>query len=282
MSIEIIPLGAGREVGRSCVIVRMAGKSIMFDCGMHMGYEDHRRFPDFGHIAQTDDYTPHFDCVLITHFHLDHCGALPYFTEMKGYNGPIIMSGPTRAIAPLMLEDFRKVCVEYKGESNFFTSEMIKECCSKITTIEVHQTISIGDINITAYYAGHVLGAVMFHVECRGYSVVYTGDYNMAGDRHLRGAWIEKLDPHVVITESTYATKYRELKMRREKMFLKKVVQTIERGGKVLIPVFALGRAQELCILLDTYWHRTHIEVPVHFAGALTEKANLFYKTYIN
>ena len=115
MSIEIIPLGAGKEVGRSCIIVKMAGKTIMFDCGVHMGYEDERRFPYFNHIAETNDYTPYIDVILITHFHLDHCGALPYFTEMKGYNGPVFMSAPSRAIIPLMLEDFRKVCVEHKG-----------------------------------------------------------------------------------------------------------------------------------------------------------------------
>ena len=282
MSIEIIPLGAGKEVGRSCVLVKMAGKTIMFDCGVHMGYDDERRYPYFSYIADTNDFTPHIDAVLITHFHLDHCGALPYFTEMKGYNGPVIMSAPARAIIPLMLDDFRKVCVEHKGETNFYTSEMVKECCSKVRTIELHQTLTIGDINIRAYYAGHVLGAVMFYVECKGHSVVYTGDYNVVGDRHLRSAWIERLDPNVIISESTYATKFRELKMRREKVFLKKVMQTIDRGGKVLIPVFALGRAQELCILLDTYWQRAQLDCALHFAGTLTEKANQLYKTFIN
>lgn len=282
MSIEIMPLGAGREVGRSCIIVRMSGKTIMFDCGVHMGYDDNRRYPDFSLLGQVSDYTPIVDCVLITHFHLDHCGALPHFTEMKGYHGPILMSAPTRAILPLMLEDFRKVAVEHKGDSSFVNLDMIKECVGKVTTIDLHQTLTVaGNIKVTAYYAGHVLGAVMFHVECEGLSVVYTGDYNMVGDRHLKAAWIDRLKPHVVISESTYGTKFRELKMKREKLFLKKVNETIERGGKVLVPVFALGRAQELCILLDTYWERTGIEVPVHFAGTLTEKANHFYKTFI-
>jgi integrator complex subunit 11 len=282
MSIEIIPLGAGKEVGRSCVLVKMAGKTIMFDCGVHMGYDDERRYPYFGYLGDLKDYTEAIDVVLVTHFHLDHCGALPYFTEIKGYSGPVLMSAPARAIIPLMLEDFRKVCVEHKGETNFYTQAMIKECCNKVRTIELHQTLTIGDINIRAYYAGHVLGAVMFYVECRGHSVVYTGDYNVVGDRHLRSAWIERLDPHVIISESTYATKFRELKMRREKVFLKKVIQTIDRGGKVLIPVFALGRAQELCILLDTYWQRAQLDCALHFAGTLTEKANQLYKTFIN
>lgn len=81
------------------------------------------------------DLTHVIDCVLITHFHLDHCGALPYFTEAVGYSGPIIATPPTKAIIPLMLEDFRKVTVAQKKEDNVFNSEMIKNSISKISTI---------------------------------------------------------------------------------------------------------------------------------------------------
>lgn len=274
---EVTCLGAGCDVGRSCVVVKIGRCTLMFDCGVHMGYDDQRRWPDFSTLGDTQ-----VDCLFITHFHLDHCGALPYYSEQFGYTGPIVMSAPTRAIAPLMLEDFRKVMVEHRGETEFFTVEQIKNCMNRVTTIDLHQTLLINDIKVTAYYAGHVLGAVMFHVEVGGRTVLYTGDYNMVGDRHLRAAWVPKLKPQIVITESTYATKYRELKMKREKAFLKKVRATIERGGKVLVPVFALGRAQELCLLLDTYWERANIDVPIHFAGGLSERANHFYKTYID
>ena len=81
------------------------------------------------------DLTHVIDVVLITHFHLDHCGALPYFTEAVGYSGPIIATPPTKAIIPLMLEDFRKVTVAQKKEDNCFNSDMIKNCISKISTI---------------------------------------------------------------------------------------------------------------------------------------------------
>ena len=63
--------------------------------------------------------------------HLDHCGALPYFTEMCGYAGPVIMSHPTKAICPILLEDYRKITIEKTGETNFFTSQMIKDCLKK-------------------------------------------------------------------------------------------------------------------------------------------------------
>jgi integrator complex subunit 11 len=88
-----------------------------------------------------------------------------------------------------------------------------------------------------------VLGAAMFYIECNGESLVYTGDYNMSADRHLGAAWINKLRPDVVLTETTYATTIRDSKRSREREFLKQVHSVLEKGGKVLIPVFALGRA---------------------------------------
>lgn len=256
----------------------------MLDCGMHMGYNDERRFPDFSYITdeEGDRLTDHLDCVIISHFHLDHCGALPYMSEMVGYDGPIYMTHPTKAICPILLEDYRKITVERKGEENFFTSEMIKNCMKKVVVVNLHETKQVDEeLEIKAYYAGHVLGAAMFHIKVGQQSVVYTGDYNMTPDRHLGAAWIDKCRPDLLITESTYATTIRDSKRCRERDFLKKVHDCVEKGGKVLIPVFALGRAQELCILLESYWDRMNIKVPIYFSLGLTEKANHYYKLFI-
>uniref|UniRef100_A0A672NT75 Integrator complex subunit 11 n=1 Tax=Sinocyclocheilus grahami TaxID=75366 RepID=A0A672NT75_SINGR len=137
------------------------------------------------------------------------------------------------------------------------------------------------ELEIKAYYAGHVLGAAMFQIKVGSESVVYTGDYNMTPDRHLGAAWIDKCRPDLLISESTYATTIRDSKRCRERDFLKKVHETVERGGKVLIPVFALGRAQELCILLETFWERMNLKAPIYFSTGLTEKANHYYKLFI-
>eukprot|EP01130_Rhizamoeba_saxonica_P008372 TRINITY_DN3380_c0_g1_i2.p1 TRINITY_DN3380_c0_g1~~TRINITY_DN3380_c0_g1_i2.p1 ORF type:complete len:580 (-),score=103.89 TRINITY_DN3380_c0_g1_i2:116-1855(-) len=257
----------------------------MFDCGMHMGYHDERRFPNFGFISHSGKFDEVIDCVIVTHFHLDHSGALPFFTEMCGYNGPIYMTHPTKAIVPILLEDYRKITVERKGETNFFTSQMIKDCMKKVIPINLHQTIWVDDeLEIKAYYAGHVLGAAMFYARVKNtYSVLYTGDYNMTPDRHLGSARVEdKIRPDILITETTYATTIRDSKRMREGNFLKRIHSCVERGGKVLIPVFALGRAQELCILIETYWERMGLEVPIYFSAGMTEKANMYYKLFIN
>ncbi|XP_065559430.1 integrator complex subunit 11-like isoform X1 [Artemia franciscana] len=280
--IHVTPLGAGQDVGRSCILASIGSKNIMLDCGMHMGYNDERRFPDFSYIVD-GNLTDHIDCVIISHFHLDHCGALPFMTEMVGYNGPIYMTHPTKAIAPILLEDMRKVAVERKGETNFFTSAMIKDCMKKVIAVNLHQVVQVdNEIEIKAYYAGHVLGGAMFHIKVGTQSLVYTGDYNMTPDRHLGAAWIDRCRPDLLISESTYATTIRDSKRCRERDFLKKVHECVNNGGKVLIPVFALGRAQELCILLETYWERMDLKVPIYFAAGLTEKANSYYKMFIS
>ncbi|XP_059944752.1 integrator complex subunit 11 isoform X2 [Mesoplodon densirostris] len=317
--IRVTPLGAGQDVGRSCILVSIAGKNVMLDCGMHMGFSDDRRFPDFSYITRSGRLTDFLDCVIISHFHLDHCGALPYFSEMVGYDGPIYMTQPTQAICPILLEDYRKIAVDKKvveitkhtrdntalrylellplswttqepqSTSNAFTPPLahwlVFPCIvipSACGTPGTSPPMPVDDeLEIKAYYAGHVLGAAMFQIKVGAESVVYTGDYNMTPDRHLGAAWIDKCRPNLLITESTYATTIRDSKRCRERDFLKKVHETVERGGKVLIPVFALGRAQELCILLETFWERMDLKAPIYFSTGLTEKANHYYKLFI-
>ncbi|KAJ1794117.1 Integrator complex subunit 11, partial [Coemansia sp. RSA 2399] len=201
----------------------------------------------------------------------------------RGYHGPIYMTPPTKAICPILLEDYRKITVERKGETGFFTSQHIKDCMKKVVPLHLHETVWVDDeLELRAYYAGHVLGAAMVYARCGSESVVYTGDYNMTPDRHLGAAWIDKVRPDVLITETTYGTTIRDSKRARERDFLEKVHSCVARGGKVLIPCFALGRAQELCILIETYWERMGLTVPVYFSAGLTEKANRYYKLFIN
>ncbi|KAL2642927.1 hypothetical protein R1flu_010514 [Riccia fluitans] len=283
MLIKCVPLGAGQDVGKSCVIVTIGGKNIMFDCGMHMGYQDDRRYPKFSFVSKTGNYTQAISCVIVTLFHLDHIGALPYFTEVCGYEGPIYMTYPTKALAPLMLEDYRRVLVDKKGENELFSAAQIQQCMKRVTAVDLKQTVQVdNDIDIRAYYAGHVLGAAMFYVKVGDDSCVYTGDYNMTPDRHLGAAQIDALQPDLLITESTYATTVRDSKRAREREFLKKVHNCVAGGGKVLIPVFALGRAQELCILLDEYWERMNLKYPIYFSAGLTMQANVYYKLLIS
>ncbi|PIO62029.1 metallo-beta-lactamase domain protein, partial [Teladorsagia circumcincta] len=280
----IVPLGAGQDVGRSCILVTIGGKNVMLDCGMHMGYQDERRFPDFSYIGGGGKLNDYLTCVIISHFHLDHCGSLPHMSEIVGFDGPIYMTYPTKAIAPVLLEDYRKVQTEFRGDTNFFTSANIKACMKKVIAVDLHETVQVdSELSIRAFYAGHVLGAAMFEIRVGHQSILYTGDYNMTPDRHLGAARVlPGLRPDCLISESTYATTIRDSKRARERDFLRKVHDRVMAGGKVLIPVFALGRAQELCILLESYWERMDLKIPIYFSQGLAERANQYYRLFIN
>lgn len=280
---NVLTLGAGQEVGRSCVIVNIKNRSIMFDCGMHMGYSDLRKFPDFNSLSKTGNFDKIIDCVLISHFHLDHCGALPYFTEVLGYNGPIYMTYPTKAVLPILLEDCQKILAMRSRDQEIYSADDIKKCMEKIIPINMNETIEIKNgILITPYYAGHVIGAAMFHVRIGEESVIYTGDYSTTADRHLGPAIIDRIQPDLLITESTYGSIIRDCRKSKECEFLQSIHRCIERGGKALIPIFALGRAQEICLILEAYWDRMGLDFPIYFAGGMTEKANEIYKRFIN
>ncbi|KAH8583895.1 CPSF metallobeta-lactamase [Cryptosporidium sp. chipmunk genotype I] len=303
MAISIIPLGAGQDVGRSCIITKIGSKTVMFDCGMHMGFKDERKYPDFRLISATLDpiiINDYIDLVIISHYHLDHCGALPFFTEKIGYTGPIVMTYPTKSVSSVLLSDCCKIMEQklllqktsidvapsnetiYNNEYGFFTASDVWSCMEKVKAVQLHQTIVVSGIEITPYYAGHVLGASMFHIQVNGESIVYTGDFNMVRDRHLGPALIPKLLPSLLISESTYATYIRPSRRSTERTFCEMVYSCLKRGGKVLIPVFAIGRAQELCILLEIYWRRMQIRFPIFFGGSMTEKANLYYQLFTN
>ncbi|KAK7407693.1 hypothetical protein VNO78_09711 [Psophocarpus tetragonolobus] len=285
MAIETLVLGAGQDIGKSCVVVTINGKRIMFDCGIDTRFFDSptHRYPDFTLISPNRDFNSALSCIIITHFHLDHIGALAYFTEVCGYNGPIYMTYPTKALAPMMLEDNRKVMVDRLGEEELFSADQIAECMKKVIAVNLRQTIQVDeDLQIRAYYAGHVIGAAMFYAKVGDAEMVYTGDYNMTPDRHLGAAQIDRLRLDLLITESTYATTIRDSRYAREREFLKAVHKCVSSGGKVLIPTYALGRAQELCILLEDYWERMKLKVPIYFSAGLTIQANVYHKMLIS
>lgn len=154
-----------------------------------------------------------------------------------------------------------------------------------MTSVDIKERFHVGpgtDFEVRAFYAGHVLGAAMFQVRVGTESVLYTGDYNMTPDRHLGAASADLLlEPDVLITESTYATTLRDSKRARERDFLRNIHQCVAAGGKVLIPVFALGRVQELCILVEAYWERLRLNIPVYFSAGMAETANAYYRTFV-
>ncbi|GAB1611085.1 Hypothetical predicted protein [Argonauta hians] len=274
----IRPLGAGQEVGRSCIMMEFKGKKIMLDCGIHPGLNGFASLP-FLDLVEVEEV----DLLLVSHFHLDHCGALPYFLEKTAFKGSCFMTHATKAIYRWLLSDYVKVS-NIATEDMLYTEKDIESSMDKIETINFHQEKEVNGIKFWCYTAGHVLGAAMFMIEIAGVKVLYTGDFSRQEDRHLMAAEIPSVRPDVVIIESTYGTHIHEKREDREARFTGLVHDIVSRGGRCLIPVFALGRAQELLLILDEYWsnHPELHETPIYYASSLAKKCMSVYQTYIN
>ena len=171
-NLEILPIGAGCEVGRSCIILTFQNKKIMLDCGVHPAFTGTCSLPFFDLID-----TSEIDILLVTHFHLDHCGALPYFLEKTNFKGECYMTFPTRDIYQIILSDYVKVS-HSKSEESLYNEKDLKDSLKKIKPINYHQEIESKGIKFSAFQAGHVLGAAMFLIEISGVKILYTGDYS--------------------------------------------------------------------------------------------------------
>jgi len=279
-TLEFIPLGAGNEVGRSCCLLKFKGKTIMFDCGAHPGYRGDQSLPFFDEVDADS-----IDILLITHFHVDHAAAVPYFLTKTTFKGKVYMTYPTAAICKLVWSDFIKVSgiAEQPGTS-LYTDKDINETINRITCIDYHQQVEIEGVKFWCYNAGHVIGACMFMVQIAGVRLLYTGDYSRQQDRHLMAAEMPSVKVDVLVVESTYGVQQHEPRGSREKRLVDAIVSTLQLGGRVLLPVFAIGRAQELLLLLDEYWRKQpelH-KYPIICLSAMAKKCIVSYQTYIN
>ncbi|XP_023209638.1 cleavage and polyadenylation specificity factor subunit 3 [Centruroides vittatus] len=274
----IRPLGAGQEVGRSCIIMEFKGKKIMLDCGIHPGLSGMDALP-FVDWIEADE----IDLLLISHFHLDHCGALPWFLQKTTFRGRCFMTHATKAIYRWLLADYIKVS-NIGTEQMLYTESDLEASMEKIELVNFHEEKSVNGIKFWCYNAGHVLGAAMFMIEIAGVKVLYTGDFSCQEDRHLPAAEIPTVHPDVLIVESTYGTHIHEKREEREARFTGLVHDIVNRGGRCLIPVFALGRAQELLLILDEYWsnHPELHDIPIYYASSLAKKCMAVYQTYVN
>ena len=271
--LTIMPLGAGQEVGRSCIVVKYRNHTIMLDCGIHPGYMETAGLPYFDAIDPGE-----VDLLLITHFHIDHCAAVPWFLMQTNFKGKCYMTHSTKAIFKILLQDYVRV----SSGDQLFNKVDLDNCLPLIQVVNLHQVVNYNGIKITCYRAGHVLGACMWMIDIDGVRVLYTGDFSLENERHLQGAEIPPIQPDVLIIESTHGITRNEPRADREYRFLDYVKKIVTRGGRCLIPIFALGRVQELLLILEECWESTPTlqAIPIYFGSNLTKKSMSLYQAF--
>jgi len=271
--IRMTVLGGAQEVGRSAFLVKTRESSVLLDCGINPGSQ--RPFESFPRFDCPEFQIDQLDAVVITHAHLDHCGLAPFLYKY-GYDGPLYCSAPTSNLMTMLQLDYLDVASK-QGVTPYYDQKDVRECVLHTIPLRFGVVTDIApDIRLTLHNSGHILGASMAHLHIGEglHNIVYTSDYKFGRTMLLEAANIEFPRIETVITESTYGGQedFMPSRVEAEESLTSVINQTLERKGKVLIPVPAVGRAQEIMLIIDGYMKRGLMkEAPVFIEGMISE-----------
>lgn len=269
--VRLVALGAFQEVGRSALLLQTPEANVLLDAGIKPTNEKDE-LPLFD-LPEFDIDT--LDAVVITHAHLDHCGALPVLYKY-GYKGPVYITEPTLHLVKLLYEDYIKVSSR-EGKRELYSTREVNSVLLNAYTLSYGEVTDIAPgVRLTLYRAGHILGSAMAHLHIGEglVNVVYTGDMKYARTLLLDPAHSKFPRAEVLIMEATYGSRSDILPSEEESLLdLAKIVKdTAERGGVVLIPVLAVGRAQEILVgLIDLMRKNLLPQLPIFIEGMMDE-----------
>ncbi|UCH72046.1 MAG: beta-CASP ribonuclease aCPSF1 [Thermoplasmatales archaeon] len=283
--IRVASLGGFRQVGRSCTLLSTQDSKVMVDCGVDISSDNN--VTPYIHLPEVLPLET-IDAVVITHAHLDHCGLVPLLYKY-GFDGPVYCTSPTRDLMTLLQMDYLKVAAA-DAKKIPYSAENIRNVIKHCITMEYGDTTDITpDVRLTFHNAGHILGSSIAHLH------VGEGLYNIAfsGDIKYERTWL--FNPAInrfprleaIFMESTYGGREDFQPTRKEATDrLQDIVQScLKKKGKLLIPVFAVGRSQEVMIVLEDLMKSKKIpEVPVYLDGMIWEATAIHtaYPEYLN
>ncbi len=271
--VRLTALGGFREVGRSCILIQTPKSTVLLDCGINVGSS--ARSNIYPYLNINDFSIEDLDAVIIGHAHLDHQGLVPFLYKY-GYDGPVYCTKPTRNLMTLLQLDYLDVS-EREGRLRPYSQKDIKKAILHNISLSYGEVTDIApDIRLTLHNAGHILGSSIIHLHIGDglYNLAYTGDFKFAKTRLLEPATTSFPRLETLIVESTYGAPKDTMPSRREseKQLANIINRTVRVNGKVIIPVLAVGRAQELLIIIEEYMRRGLIdEVPVYIDGLISE-----------
>lgn len=247
-------LGGSDEVGASCLLIEMAGQRLLVDAGIRVSPKARdglsgELLPDLSPLNEGN-----LDAVLITHAHADHIGAVPLVLgarpEVPAYSTPA-----TIALMKVMMQDALRIMdsrSEQEGELPSYDQVQVEHLEQALKPVQFRQPFFInGVVRVQFFRAGHIPGAASIFLESEAGSILVSGDLSFSPMRATPVAEIPRVMPDVLILETTYGGKLHANRAAEEKRLVAAITKIVEEGGRVLIPAFALGRAQEVALILD-------------------------------
>ncbi len=277
-------LGATSTVTGSKYLVHAAGKQVLVDCGLFQGFKQ-LRLRNWGQFP-VDPKS--IDAVVLTHAHLDHSGYLPLLVK-NGYKGPIFCTEATADLCGILLPDsghLQEEDARYANRRGFskhrpalplYTEEDAKRCLSQLRPVEFAQSIKIAPgVDMRLLLAGHILGAAMIEMRCEGRILLFSGDLGRPNDLVMQPpARVEHAD--FLVIESTYGNRRHDMKDPLD-VLADVITRTVARQGVVIIPAFAVGRAQTLLYAIHLLKIARRIpDVPVYLNSPMAVDATNIY-----
>lgn len=269
---KITFLGGADEVGASCLLIEIAGRRLLVDAGIRPTPKARwglagDQLPDLSQIEESGG----IDAILVTHAHTDHTGALELVTER--YPGiPVYATPVTIALTRVLHQDARRIMqmrLEEEGELPLYDEVATAALMEAFTPVAFNQPLTLApDLTATFFLAGHIAGAAMIGLASAEGRILISGDISISPQRTVDGARPPAFGADVLILESTYGGRLHANRHAEERRLVQSVAEVTEAGGKVLIPAFALGRAQEILLTLGEYQRRGEMAaVPIWADG---------------
>jgi cleavage and polyadenylation specificity factor subunit 3 len=279
--ISFTAIGGGQEIGANCYHLNIDGTGIILDAGLHPLKKDNEALPNFSLLNDLQS-----DIVLISHAHTDHIGALPYLIQQIPHL-KIFTSPQTRDLAELMLHNSLAIVQKEIIDGDPLpksTHEQVDLLTESINPLVYNHPFQLqgyrgnSEVTITLFDAGHVLGSAGILIENEHLRVFYTGDTCTPKQSLLAGADYPDEPVDVLILECTSgATGTLAKRSDEAKRLAKSVNKIIDKGGSILIPIFALGKFQETLTLLHTMMSKGSIpHVDIYTSGMACEISDVY------
>jgi len=280
VKVEYLPLGGAGEVGASCGLLCIGDRRVLIDAGMRPSARAGQdRLPALDRLAAEPP-----EAILVTHAHIDHTGALPLASELFP-TAPIYCTETTLLLMRLLLADSVRVMeaehLAQEGETPLYTAEVVERTLARVRPVEWGQPIAPLDdpaITVRFLHAGHIAGAAMLLIDTPAGRVLHMGDYSVTAQRTLHGLDVQRLpQADAVITEGTYGDAIHANRKEQERALVATVARVVGRGGRALLPAFAVGRAQEVALILRAARSTGELPpVPIHLDGMVRGVCDLY------